>query len=51
MAITRKQPKGYLWVKGADHEDDIAAIAGGKYWQAIGSLTDKIKKGGKYTKK
>ncbi|MBW8016776.1 MAG: alpha/beta hydrolase [Planctomycetes bacterium] len=46
-----KQPKGYLWVKGADHEDDIAAIAGAKYWQAIDSLIDKIKKGGKYTKK
>jgi len=46
-----KQPKGYLWVKGADHEDDIAAIAGAKYWQAIESFTDKIKNGGKYAKK
>ena len=40
-----KQPKGYLWVKGADHDDDIAAIAGEKYWQAIDRMIDKIKKG------
>lgn len=40
-----KQPKGYLWVKGAEHDDDIAAIAGDKYWQAIDSLTDKIMNG------
>lgn len=40
-----KQPKGYLWVKGADHEDDIAAIAGNKYWKAIESLTEKIENG------
>lgn len=46
-----KQPKAYLWVKGADHEDDIAAIAGAKYWQAIESFTDKIKNGSTYAKK
>jgi len=46
-----KKPKGYLWVKGADHEDDIAAIAGARYWQAIEGLTEKIKNGGKYARK
>ncbi|MCF7955708.1 MAG: alpha/beta hydrolase [Phycisphaerae bacterium] len=40
-----KQPKAYLWVEGADHEDDIAAIAGEKYWQVIESLIEKIKNG------
>ncbi len=40
-----KQPKVCLWVESADHEDDIAAIAGAKYWQAIEQLTDKIKNG------
>ncbi|MCF7956265.1 MAG: alpha/beta hydrolase [Phycisphaerae bacterium] len=40
-----QQPKAYLWVEGADHEDDIAAIAGEKYWQAIESFTDKINNG------
>lgn len=38
-----KQPKAYLWVEGADHEDDIAAIAGKEYWQAIDRFTEKIK--------
>jgi pimeloyl-ACP methyl ester carboxylesterase len=33
-----KDPKVYLWVKGADHQDDIAAIAGKEYWQAIDRL-------------
>jgi fermentation-respiration switch protein FrsA (DUF1100 family) len=46
-----KQPKLYLWVNGADHEDDIAAIAGAKYWQAIERLTEQIIGSGKFVRK
>lgn len=46
-----KQPKLYLWVNGADHEDDIAAIAGAKYWQAIERLTEQISSSGKFVRK
>lgn len=37
------EPKSYLWVDGAGHNDDLATAAGDKYWSAIDSFIEDVK--------
>jgi len=39
-----REPKQYLWVKGAGHNDFID-VAGDAFWQAINKFAENLKNG------